>query len=484
MPSINQKLDSHDLEALILGSMINSKENLDIASRVLQENDFLIDQHRLIFKTIKEADKEKGSVDTIILAEALKRDGGFDDIEWYGRLMELSNQAGISAHIKAYCDDLKQITTQRSLIQVSEDIINDVRRGIEPETCLERVATKIEDIKKNKPNADSLFRHLLDPLSEDAIREETKKISAGAKIGFKIGEVDLVLPGGAISIVAGPTGHGKTLTMINFSLGYLENNPNKEVVFFSYEESRSAIAALFLNTYVNEELSKNNRSSIKSYFREAQGHEVDFFHYDKRTLFTKKKNAFFDSYIKPRRLNIHYCDYSIEELVMAMRFIKKNSSAGLIAIDYIQLLRLMNKKGSLQRQEELKHICLMLKDCAVETGLPILLGAQFNREVDDEKDLSPYKIGEAGDIERAANLVLGIWNRQFLGFEGKRRNGNEAKEESSLYMEILKGREIGIGHNSIFILNKNSGRLIHQNSSNINRPIASAQDIGRKNEHC
>lgn len=148
MPSINQKLDSHDLEALILGSMINSKENLDIASRVLQENDFLIDQHRLIFKTIKEADKEKGSVDTIILAEALKRDGGFDDIEWYGRLMELSNQAGISAHIKAYCDDLKQITTQRSLIQVSEDIINDVRRGIEPETCLERVATKIEDIKK------------------------------------------------------------------------------------------------------------------------------------------------------------------------------------------------------------------------------------------------------------------------------------------------------------------------------------------------
>jgi len=55
----------------------------------------------------------------------------------------------------------------------------------------------------------------------------------------------------------------------------------------------------------------------------------------------------------------------------------------------MQLLSLLNKKN-IQRQEELKQICLMLKDCAVDTGLPVLLAAQFNRTVVDEAGLKSH----------------------------------------------------------------------------------------------
>ena len=127
----------------------------------------------------------------------------------------------------------------------------------------------------------------------------------------------------------------------------------------------------------------------------------------------------------------------------------------------MQLLSLLNKK-TIQRQEELKQICLMLKDCAVDTGLPVLLAAQFNRTVAAEADLSPTAIGEAGDIERAANMVIGLWNRNYEGFN---REGNKGKDNKTIpkspamYLEIMKGRETGIGHSSVFALNGNTGKL-------------------------
>ena len=52
----------------------------------------------------------------------------------------------------------------------------------------------------------------------------------------------------------------------------------------------------------------------------------------------------------------------------------------------------------------------MLKDVSVNTGLPIVLGSQFNRTVTNHLELVNTNLGEAGDIERGANLILAIWN--------------------------------------------------------------------------
>ena len=132
-----------------------------------------------------------------------------------------------------------------------------------------------------------------------------------------------------------------------------------------------------------------------------------------------------------------------------------------IGIDYMQLLKSVSKKTT-QRQEELKQICLMIKDCAVDTGLPVILAAQFNRSVVNEATISPVAIGEAGDIERVANLIIGGWNRNYEGFTddgNKGKDGKKIPKESAIYLEILKGRETGIGHASVFELNGNTGKL-------------------------
>jgi len=121
------------------------------------------------------------------------------------------------------------------LLNVHRSLADDIEKGIDPHTILERLGTKVEDIKANKPKADSVFRHLLDGTSENEIVKEIRNTSPGVRVGFQLGEIDLKLPGGAITIVAGPTGHGKTMVLINFILNYLELHPDKQVFFFSYE---------------------------------------------------------------------------------------------------------------------------------------------------------------------------------------------------------------------------------------------------------
>lgn len=458
--------NSPELEMIVLGCMLNSFDDLKAALEVIEIDDFLDTRNKHVFRSLQEIAKSKQAVDITIAAEALKSSGKLSEIGGYPYLMGLSMLVGSGSHLLAYIDDLRRETIKRTLLEVSRNVVFDVERGLESHKILERLEQQVKNVRENKSKSASAFRDLLDAASENAVMQEIRNTSPGVRVGVEIGKIDLKIPGGAITIVAGQTGHGKTMVLINFILNYLALHPDKQAFFFSYEESRAAILSLFLNTYIDHELSKNNRESIKSYFRD--GH-AQFVTQESQSLFLRKKEEFFNELIETKRLNVIYADYHAEELVQAIRFLRKNTQTGLVVVDYMQLLGLQNKK-TMQRQEELKQICLMLKDCAVQTGFPILMAAQFNRTVTAEADISPTAIGEAGDIERAANMVIGIWNRncQGLNREGnKGKDGRVIPQAPQMYMEVLKSRETGIGHSTILDVNGNTGKLSAQKNSTI-----------------
>ena len=104
-----------------------------------------------------------------------------------------------------------------------------------------------------------------------------------------------------------------------------------------------------------------------------------------------------------------------------------------------------------------------LKDLAVETGLPIILGAQFNREVVNPLRIHATKIGEAGDIERIANVIVGFWNTNFKSnatdSEIKEIGNMGAYEPNSMYAILLKNRGGKAGLEEIFEFNGNTGKI-------------------------
>lgn len=300
---------------------------------------------------------------------------------------------------------------------------------------------------------------LLEPLTEEAVIEELQGLSESVATGYSLSEdIKIAFPAGAITAVVAPTGHGKTRALINFSLGVLKEKPEKAVYFFTYEENRASILTLFLNTYINEEFSKNNRASIKHYFKNQRSDPFKYFIKDKSIpisegesqslseYFVAKKNQFFTELLATGRLNIIYCEHDIENLLQIIQELKeKKEDLGLICIDYIQLLNdRTGKTPFFSRQEELKSICLKMKNCAIKTGLPFVVAAQFNREVQRKEQMHSTKIGEAGDIERIANLIIGIF---------------DIRDERKLHIEVLKGREIGAGHKAKLGYNGNTGKI-------------------------
>jgi len=352
----------------------------------------------------------------------------------------------------------------------------------ETDKALEYLNSNIKEIKlKDKATE---FSRLLLPTSEAHIKAELKTTPRDLNTGFTIKGDELLLTGGALTVYAAPTGHGKTVFTINTIINVAEAYPDSKFIFFTYEESDNSIIQYFLNTYIDTDLNsstspKSNRRLIKDYFKTGSTQYINSKNLD---YFKVKKEEFFKTYIEPGRILIKYVDYRSSELDLAIRYLQKTEpKLGGVFIDYFQLLNLPGDKKREERvnsrQEELKIICRELKELAKDTWLPICIAAQFNRDVTDLMKLHPTKIGEAGDIERIVHTLVGLWDisKNTVAKETTTGEANEAKTrvggaETGMYIELLKSRDLPTGSYEVLDYNGKTGK-IKNNESSIKDPF-------------
>jgi len=353
---------------------------------------------------------------------------------------------------EAQAIDFKKLLTEATKLQDSGEV----------DKALELLDSRVKEVKlKDKATE---FSSLLLPIKEDEVRQRLTNKPESLNSGYTIGGEELLLPSGAITVLSAPTSHGKTTFLINLALNVAQASPDKEAYLFSYEEDSDSILINALNTYLDTPLSGNNRTTLKNNFTGGNSRTIE------------GKDKFFKELIDTKRLNIHYTNYSSDTLIEAIRYLHKHAKPGAIFIDYMQLLNLPEGKyKTYSRQEELKQICIALKDIAVETGLPIILGAQFNRTVTNQLHLHPTKIGEAGDIERIANLIIGFWNNNFkpLATEGEINdiNSKGCFTPDTIYATVLKNRGGKVGLDELLSFNGNTGKISNQSKQDNNNDI-------------
>jgi len=347
--------------------------------------------------------------------------------------------------------------------------VNKLKAKGEVNKALDLIESTVKEVKlKDKATE---FSKLLSYTTEQQIKEEEANLPDSLSSGFFINGEELLLPGGAISVYAAPTNHGKTIMLINTVLNVAIDNPDKKYIFLTYEERANSIIQYFLNAYVNLDLNSSgggNRRIIKDYFKTGS---TQYIAHENLEYFKAKKEEFFKMFIETGRIIVKYIDYDSNELTTAIEYLHKETNIGGVFIDYFQLLKLPQGKyknyGS--RQEELKQICIALKDVAVSTGLPIILAAQFNREVTNLMRLHPTNIGEAGDIERIVNTLIGLWNmhkkpmlKGITDAEADQINYRVAGKEKAMYVEILKSRDLPTGSYELLDFNGNTGKISNQ----------------------
>lgn len=390
--------------------------------------------------------------------------------------------------LKEYSQNISKIRAEKHKEILARKLGNDINQALEKgdfNGVIRATAEAKEELEKNKS---AEFAPMFAPRkwSDTEIKLGERSIGITTQYQLKRGnEIDkLILPSGGLSIIAAPTNHGKSTMLQNLALQSARNKDNKgAVLYFTFEEDPESVSVQFLSKIIGTEISKDNKRSIKSYYRG----NPEFIKPDKFNDFEKGRSEL-KKLIESGKLWINGTEaingISIDVITPLKRIITqatKEIEGGVSAvfIDYVQLIQPDIRINS--RVEELKIICTELKNLAVRLNLPIVLAAQFSRE----GSKSPYELeaeclGEGGDIERASALIIGLWNtskkpRQYSRFWDKKSgewiappnpnlpNGIEFDpNDPKIYIRLLKSRGEATGGEALLNCNLNIG-LIYSN---------------------
>lgn len=400
---------SRDSEIMVLGCMISSAKNLNIAVDSLETSDFYYLEHKLIFGCLSRLYKEDRPADVHIIGEELLRTNDLEKVGGINYLVDVSSFSGTSAYIEEYIELVKKKSTLRKIIFESINVQKEAFK--EPNnvhTFLDDVQASFFAISSDGKSKKG-WKHIKDVIdgnySESGVNyiEELEKrqgvfLEKGEEafkfLGIPTGFIDLdkIIGGLAPSnliILGGRPGMGKTAFVLNV-IEESALNLKKSVGIFSLEMSADQLINRMISSQSKVEATKIKNGSIDGLEFQRIVPVIDKMH---------KSSIVIDD--EP--------GLKIGDLRSRARRMKETHDIDLLVIDYLQLLSGSNHSfKSENRQEEVSEISRMLKNLARELNIPVLCGCQLSRKVEERSGHRPMMsdLRESGAIEQDADLVL------------------------------------------------------------------------------
>ncbi|OGR97911.1 MAG: replicative DNA helicase [Elusimicrobia bacterium RIFCSPLOWO2_01_FULL_64_13] len=428
---------STEAEMAVLGSMLIEKEALERALELVDEKNFYEDPHQRIFSAIKQLSVQNKPVDTVTVAEELRRNGDLARVGGGDYIAQLINSVATSAHIDHYAGIVKEKAVLRQLIAAGTRVVGDCYREEEDaQTLLDRAEGLIYSI------ADSKDRKGLLPIS-DMLQEmienletlhQRKETVTGVPTGFKkFDEMTAGLQPGNLIILAARPGMGKTSLALNIAthVGITKKMP---VAFFSLEMSQQEIILRFLSSITGVHLQKLR---------------TGFFEKSQWPVITRKAEVLSESRIE---LDSSSAMSILTLRAAARRFAARQKASGaplaLIVIDYLQLMQ-GSRKNPENRQNEIAEISRSLKGLARDLNVPVLALSQLNRSPEERgREGKPQlsHLRESGALEQDADMVAFIYR------EGLYRADADPEARRAAKLIIAKQRNGPVGEINLVFL--------------------------------
>ena len=386
-----------EAEQAILSAMLASPQNAAKAVEELKPEDFFWDANREIFLALQELNDHLVPLDMITLVNELNRRGTFEAVGGLDYVSSIMDVVTVQSNVDTYIEILREKTTKRQLIALSQDLMAHSYSGKEEaQELVDAAEKKIYNIamkrslKDYAAFPDVMFRTYLDIERISRFKGQLIGVPSGFtdfdKVTAGFQKTDLI-------ILAGRPAMGKTslaLSMVH-NMAVKRNIP---VGFFSLEMSAEQLVQRIISMESNISLSTIRSGGLN----------------DEEWLKLQDAVRALDN------TPIYIDDSSLittAEIRSKARKMKMEYNIQAIFIDYLQFITGNAKLGS--KQLEVAEISRELKDLAKELEIPVITLAQLGRGPDARTDHRPVlsDLRDSGAIEQDADLVCFIYRDEY-----------------------------------------------------------------------
>ena len=388
-----------DLEEVVLGAMMIDKKGVDEVIDILSPDAFYKEAHKHIFEAIFKLFENSEPVDLLTVSTQLRKDEKLDFVGGDFYLISLTQRVSSSAHIEFHARIILQKFIQRSLIKISNEIIEEAYDETNDVfDLLDNAEAKLYEVtqgnvKKSTETAQSLVIQAKKKIEEISNKEGLSGIPSG------FDKVDKLTSGWQPSdliIVAARPGMGKTALTLTMARNIAVNS-NIPVAFFSLEMSSVQLITRLIS-------SETGLSSEKLRTGRLEKHEWEQLNVKVKTL--EKAPLFIDD--TP--------SLSIFDLRAKARRLSSQYGIKLIIIDYLQLMTAGGSQKGGNREQEISTISRNLKALAKELDVPVIALSQLSRAVETRggsKRPLLSDLRESGAIEQDADIVSFIYRPEY-----------------------------------------------------------------------
>ncbi len=388
-----------DLEEVVLGAMMIDKRGVDEVIDILHSEVFYKPAHQHIFEAIFNLFKEGLPIDLLTVSTRLKKDKTLDLVGGDFVLIQLTQKVSSSAHIEFHARIIIQKYIQRSLIKISNEIIEDsYNESTDVFDLLDTAESKLYEItqgniKKSSESAQDLVIEAKKKIEEIA----NKQGLSGVPSGFtKLDKLTSGWQPSDLIIIAARPGMGKTAFALSMARNMAVEH-NVPVAFFSLEMSSIQLITRLIS-------SETGLSSEKLRTGNLEKHEWEQLNVKVKSL--EKAPLYIDD--TP--------SLSIFDLRAKARRLVSKHGIKLLMVDYLQLMTAGGSQSGGNREQEISMISRNLKALAKELNIPVIALSQLSRAVETRggsKRPLLSDLRESGAIEQDADIVSFIYRPEY-----------------------------------------------------------------------
>lgn len=426
----SQKLapSSQESEEAVLGSILINPEVLPKLAAFLQAEDFYFMHHRFIWEAMVAIFGRDEGIDTLTLVEDLRyrrdRDGQtyLDKIGGSAFITYLINNTPTHIHWETYGQMVWRLAERRRLLDYASQLARD---ALDDALELEEVQARAKAVFEQRLTR--TLRIGLTPIQDlmPGYLKELEGLYSGdaqnviVPTGFT--DLDKLLGGGFMKselvVIAGRPGMGKTAAMGSAAVNMAQIG--KKVAMFELEMKGSQVLSRIMSSATDISTTK---------FRTADFDEAQW-------------DALVDAVPGVERLPVWIDDTparTVTQIEAAAGAMKRSFGLDVIFVDYLQIMGDSDIKAD-NRVGVVDKIIQSLKDMAKRLGVVVVVGCQLSRAVEQRGDKRPMlsDLRESGNIEAAADIVIGLYRDDFYNADSETPNQIE--------FIVLKSRSTSTG---------------------------------------